>query len=355
MKTALALAALLALAASFHPASAQSVSFAVDVPTAIGGTDWLPNQVLRFDRWTYAVSGAATLPGDFPIGALQKVDGDAYLVVPAEPVQVPNMLLGPADILRWDGTTFTLWQSASDLGLPEDARIDALYVGPDNVPVLSFDAELTLRGRSIGRSDVVAFDGDAWQVLLAGDLAGIPSYANVTGVDRTPSGALALSFDVPTTIGGTTYLPGDVARWTGSGFAPYTRVTGFPISSEWRDFTFAAPPATVTTTPGFLTVTKQGADVRLAWSAFCASDAADFAVYEGALGAGFANHVPRTCSTGGAIATVIAPGAGNRYWLVSAIAGGHEGSLGRGSDGREIAAGPAACLEKAIGACAGVP
>jgi len=87
----------------------------------------------------------------------------------------------------------------------------------------------------------------------------------------------------------------------------------------------------------------------LNWSASCSVDATDYAVYEGSLDAlrqdGW-DHAAVICSTAGDPWAVLAPGGGNRFFLIAATAGGREGRLGRASDGTERPASTAACAPR---------
>ena len=90
--------------------------------------------------------------------------------------------------------------------------------------------------------------------------------------------------------------------------------------------------------------------LTLAWGSSCSSGDEDYEVYEGSLG-NFTSHLPRTCSTGGAAGTVIAPSAGDRYYLVVPTDGTVEGSYGRNSLSIERLPGASTCLPQSTGGC----
>jgi hypothetical protein len=93
-----------------------------------------------------------------------------------------------------------------------------------------------------------------------------------------------------------------------------------------------------------------GGTLRLTWSPACLPAAADYAVYEGTIG-DFTSHVPLVCSTSGATAATIAPGAGDRYYLVVPNDGAVEGSYGRGSESWPRPPSATACLPQALAVC----
>jgi hypothetical protein len=87
--------------------------------------------------------------------------------------------------------------------------------------------------------------------------------------------------------------------------------------------------------------------LSLRWSGPCVPAQSDYAVYEGALGGSFAQHVPLACSTGGSPGATVEPSAGSRYYLIAAHDGFFEGSLGTDSQGNLRPGGPGPCLPAA--------
>jgi hypothetical protein len=100
---------------------------------------------------------------------------------------------------------------------------------------------------------------------------------------------------------------------------------------------------------GTLTMGKSGSNVTLAWGAAC-RPATDYSVYEGQLGVP-TSLVSRLCSTGGQLSAVLAPSAGNRFYLVVPRNGSNEGSYGKTSDGTERAPAAAACGPQLLAGC----
>jgi hypothetical protein len=93
-----------------------------------------------------------------------------------------------------------------------------------------------------------------------------------------------------------------------------------------------------------------GGTLHLSWSPSCLASDADYAVYEGTIG-NFASHVPLLCSTAGATAVSISPGAGSTYYLVVPHNTTVEGSYGRDSASLERPPSAAACFPRATVAC----
>jgi hypothetical protein len=91
----------------------------------------------------------------------------------------------------------------------------------------------------------------------------------------------------------------------------------------------------------FLSKNPNGTAIDLAWNA-CCRVGADYAVYEGALGA-WTSHMPALCSTGGQTSATLSPADGDRYFVVVANDATTEGSYGVNSAGVERSASTSMC------------
>jgi len=85
---------------------------------------------------------------------------------------------------------------------------------------------------------------------------------------------------------------------------------------------------------GQLRVSKvpMSGNLNLQWGASCSPAATDYAVYEGTLGS-WSSHLPKICSTGGALSATITPMSGSAYYLVVPQSATEEGSYGTDSAG----------------------
>lgn len=105
--------------------------------------------------------------------------------------------------------------------------------------------------------------------------------------------------------------------------------------------------------PGIpLTITKQGTDLLLSWSAPPAPcQTQDYSVYRGTIPWQGYNHSMLLCSTGGATSILVPSGSYSYYYLVAAQNVGKEGSYGVDSSGAERPASATPCLPLEIGTC----
>jgi len=215
---------------------------------------------------------------------------------------------------------------------------------------------INLGGTEYGRSDLVRLDAaGAFSLYWGAAAAGVPPYANLVGAAIDGAGTLVLTFDVPTRLGGTEFLPGQLVRFTGGSFSSYFADPAWPRSAQLRDFAFApgagAVPdgGAVAGEPLRVGHAAAGA-ISLSWGAGCGTGSADYAVYEGSLGS-YYSHAPRLCTTGGATSVTFVPPAGNTYYVVVPRNALREGSYGKRTGGAEVPPAPAACLPQEILAC----
>ena len=85
------------------------------------------------------------------------------------PISGTTTTIGPSDLVRFAPTaigglgqitagTFTLERWATDLGLPDGANIDALDRTPEGALLMSFDGDVTLGSLSVSAEDLVLYD-----------------------------------------------------------------------------------------------------------------------------------------------------------------------------------------------------
>ena len=336
--------------------SVRAISYylAIDVPATLGGVDRTPDQILRSDDATYSIALALGAP-DTQFGALHRRPDGIWLLASSTPFFLGATPVQPHDVVSYDGVTFSVYFNGGAAGIPDGVRVDALFLDTGGNLILSFDVPVNLGGVEYAPSDLVRYSGGVFSLYWSAAAAGVPAYANVVGADQDSAGALVVSFDVPTNLGGIEFMPGQLARWKGGTFfSGYFTDPVWPAYAELRDFSFvpasgAVPDGSGATAP--LNLKVSGGDLILSWGSSCATTDTDYEIYEGALVQPFAyDHTEKLCTTGGATTASFAAPAGSAYYLVVPKNGVSEGSYGRASSGTEIPRGTAACLPQQIAA-----
>jgi hypothetical protein len=328
---------------------------AVDVPTTLDGVTYTPNQILRSTDAGYVVDTA--FPEGVELAALSRRPDGQWLLTPAFPVvdEDPEDPIERRDVILYDAVNDipSIAIDGSTSGIPDYAAIDAVAYDPaTGALAVSFDVPVLIGGVEYGPSDIVGYTG-VFSMVWSAAAAGIPSYANVDGFDLDSAGNLVMTFDVPVTLGGATFLPGQLVRWDGgSAFSVYAADPSWPAGSRLGGFAFLPAAGAVPDGMGGSTPVRArrraGGQVELTWGASCAGLDSDFAVYEGTLGGRFDDPAPATCTTAGGTTHTYTPQPGNRYFLVVPRNDVSEGSYGEASGHLQRPPSTSACLPQEI-------
>jgi hypothetical protein len=267
-------------------------------------------------------------------------------------VEVPTDIAGtnyqPEDVVRYDtGGIYDLFFCGNlpPLSISSGSNVDAAFLlghRDDGNLALSFEVPTTIAGTTYQPADLIelTFVGPGcqdWAVagLLFDASAAVPPVppeSNVTGADEYGTGLLVLTFDVPTELTGTTYVPGELVQWDASipAFSSLHKDPGWSIGSRANAVSLLAAAGTIV--PPTLMLSKAGGvQITLDWSGSpsCSVGVEDYGIYEGSIGA-FYSHDRITCTdTGGDLQETITPSAGDRYYLVVPNNANVEGSYGK--------------------------
>jgi len=326
------------------PAAAESIYLSPDVPTTLSATTYLASDVIRNDTGLHSL--AMSLPPGASVDALFRRDDGRWLVSFDAPVLLDAVSYDPHDVVLYDGSSWSPFFDGGSLGVPASANVDAVFMegGDAGDPVVSFDVPVTIRGVTYLPADLVRFTGVFPSTFLdsTATTPAIPFTSNVTGADRR-GGVIVITFDVPTTLGTSTFLPGELVSWNGTAFASHLKDPAWPAGSRVDAFSFLADPGDVP----FLDLVPSAitpGDLTISWTHSCSVGAQDYAIYEGAIGSWY-SHKSIDCSDdGGDFTEEITPSAGDRYYLIVPLNANDEGSYGTMSSGTPRPVGSAACV-----------
>lgn len=328
--------------------AADPYVLAVDVPADLTGATVVPGQIALNQGNAYSV--LLTAP---EIGALQSPVGGLWYLSLAVPTKLGLVWVEPRDVISTDGLNVTVVLQGSAAGIPPYARIDALYVAPGGEIFLSFDVPAEIQGVWYDPAGVVQYTNGSFILAYSGPSRGVPAGTNIVGLDAGGSGTV-LSFDIPVTLGATTFLPGSLVSDDGISFSLENLDPAWPPSAQLRDFSLAGGGGSVEgagATPMEIAYDPVTGMITLSWAASCLPNDADFEVYEGAIPGGgpFAySHAQKYCSTGGSTSATFQAPSGNAYYLVVPHNGVFEGSYGASSAGIERPQGSPSCTPQMV-------
>lgn len=333
------------LVALATPALATSHYVSPDVPAVLGGAAFLPSDVALNVNGAYGP--ALSLPAGAAIDAVYRMASGDWLFSLAAPTTLPDgVTYDPTDVVRFDGAAYHLFLDGVASGIPPGANVDALFLaaGDPGDVVVSFDAPTTVQGNTYEPADLVHLVDGQWSLFLDASLTNPPIAVsnNVTGAGEGPGGTLVLTFDVPTTLGATTYLPGQLVQYAGTTFSLYYADPAWPAGARADAIAFLAAAGEIAAT---LTVDKSANAGRLwiRWQPSCSWGATDYGIYEGRIGSWYSHQAIDCTDDGSDLQEEIAPGDGDRYYLVVPWNGDAEGSYGQDYGGAERPVGASAC------------
>ncbi len=350
MLIALLLVGLALLAA---PAKAQEYLFAVDVPSDLGGSTFTPWSLV--DRTSTSYVESAALPSPLHVASLHRENDGDWLFSVRWPVDLGGATYEPRDVIRWDGSSYSLEFDGEASDLPPEVTIDALYRSPDNDElVLSVDLPVEPSGDVLAPGDLFQpFDG--FSKVFEAKAFDIPAELNLVAATADPeSGNLLLAFDLPGKLLDLETKPGEIVSWDGNQFELWAGDGNWPAGSTLAGLSSVeAAGEAPSTGGGMLRLARLSPTrVRLTWGASCSGADMDYAVYSGDMSSGiFSGHQPNTCSTSGATTWEMEEPEPEAYFLVTALTASREGSYGRDSAGVERPVSTTACAPQSAPAC----
>jgi hypothetical protein len=126
------------------------------------------------------------------------------------PGQSGPITAGPADVVLFDGSFYSLVFDGAANGIPPGVNVHDVTVFRGNL-VLSFDVTVKLSEQLTATpTDLVLFDGTSFSPFFDGTAAGLPPGMDLGGVHLLPNGHLLLAFDISGTIAGVIFDNNDV-------------------------------------------------------------------------------------------------------------------------------------------------
>lgn len=154
---------------AYHRERGGDRFFSLETTVAFPGFTARPRDVVRFDGSSYSLEfdgGAAGIPAGVSIDALTSDAGNLLLSLDVTTALGP-LTVDDADLVRWNGSAFTLFFNASAAGVLTGLDLDAAHhVESVGNLLLSFDGSGEIGGVSFADEDVLEYDPllDSWQL-----------------------------------------------------------------------------------------------------------------------------------------------------------------------------------------------
>jgi hypothetical protein len=213
-KLILYMAIIAAFAAVAYAATPLSqLRYTPDITINLSGTVVAPNAVADenpIGALSLAASGlSANVAAYHNAGAVQWFVFDTTVVLPG------GITATPRDIISWNGASYSRIFQGSANGLPDAVAIDALSSTNGGDFLISFDTTVALPGGiTAGPADVVRYNGGTWSLYFNSTAAGVPAGLNLDGLTYLSNGHLLISFDTAGAVGGVTFASSDILEYT---------------------------------------------------------------------------------------------------------------------------------------------
>jgi hypothetical protein len=184
---------------------AEVLEYAADVAVDLSGVV-VSNPEVAIDNLLGIVvpQGLGEIPEGVKLDAYEPLGNGQRLFSLDTHAELPGGLVAaPADVVRSGGAAYALVFDAMAAGIPDGADVDAVAVDGSGRLVLSFDVMVDLGGGVVASDeDLVRFDGSGFSMLFDASEAGMDPALDLDAASVGPSGSLLLSFDTHGVIDG---------------------------------------------------------------------------------------------------------------------------------------------------------
>ncbi len=185
------------------------------------------------------------------------------------------------DVVRFDGSVYTIEFDAEANGLPAEVDIGAVTLFGDDL-LVSFDVDVQLDGITFHDEDLARFDGAGFSLFFDGAGAGLATSLAVDGAHYLDcNGHLLLSLDGSGSIGGVIFNDEDVLEYDPGPGTWSLAYDGSTASAEWEPADIDALHATADPGPGPATPFGQTLMALANETEFIWTNPVDFVVVQG--------------------------------------------------------------------------
>jgi hypothetical protein len=203
--------------------SHSEMLLSTNVPVTVGSDSFEENDIIQYQTPNlslYLSGSTLRIPLGVNIDALGFSGNDIIFSV-----DIPTTLDGETyterDLILYDGSNFSKLLDGLAAGIPDGACIDAATVLADESIVFSLDIPVGLGGIPFKAHDLIIYDGSSFGLYFSGSDNGIPEAADLDGVWVSPSDEILLSLDIPSSLDGLEVNDKDIIKWSGGSFSIY--------------------------------------------------------------------------------------------------------------------------------------
>lgn len=138
----------------------------------------------------------------------------------------------PGDVVGWDGSVHSIVFDATAEGIPHGVKTDGVSLAAHGGLLLSFDTDVSLPGGlTVADEDLVRWDGSSFSLAFDGSAAGLDRALDVDAAQDLGGSAFLMSFDTAGSVGGVVFQDEDVLRYAGGVWS--LEVDGSALDAAW--------------------------------------------------------------------------------------------------------------------------
>ncbi len=170
------------------------------------------DQNVALDGVAVSLASLGVLPVNTDVSAFHVLaNGDRLFVLDIATSLPGGLYAEPRDVVRYNGSTYSLDVDGSVAGVPVGARIDALSMHQTGALLMSFDITVNLNGLLAADEDLLRLDSGVFSMFFDGSAEGIASALDLDAAHYLPnSNQFLLSFDTSGQIGSLRFNDDDV-------------------------------------------------------------------------------------------------------------------------------------------------
>jgi hypothetical protein len=193
------------------------------------------NQSVALDGVAVSLASLGALPVQTDVSAFHVLaNGDRLFVLDIATSLPGGVYAEPRDVVRYNGSTYSLEFDGSVAGVPAGARIDALSVDQTNALLMSFDIAVDAAGVLAADEDLLRYNAGVFSMFFDGSAMGVASSLDLDAAHYlAASNQFLLSFDTSGQVGSTRFDDDDVlfynpanTSWSGA-YRGASRHAGF--------------------------------------------------------------------------------------------------------------------------------
>jgi hypothetical protein len=187
-----------------------------DITAGLGGLSVNDEDVAEDDLGGgLGLAPLGALPSAADLAAYHVLANGEQLLAFDTTVSLPGGLTAePRDVVRYNGATYSLEFNGAANGVPNGTQVDAVSVLNGGDLLLSFDTTVVLSGLSVDDEDLVRFDGSTFSLFFDGSVEGVSTALDLDAAHHIDAnGHLLLSFDGSGTVGGVDFDDEDVLEY----------------------------------------------------------------------------------------------------------------------------------------------